>query len=783
MGEVYLAQDTKLDRKVALKILPAAFCLDSERSARFLREAQAASGLNHPNICTIHEIDDDSERPFIAMEYIEGKTLAEMIKDDRLELAQTLDIALQIADALSETHARGIVHRDIKPSNIIVNHRGQVKILDFGLAKKTVVENEAETQQLLSQAGMILGTASYMSPEQARGLALDARTDVWSCGVVLYEMLSGEKPFVGATTTDLLAAILKSEPENVCQMVGGIPPELGRIVWKALRKARDERFQSARDLYADLKELKNQLDVAAARGVSAPLVFASGVSIGVQSAVEVRNSIAVLPFTNLSADAENEYFCDGLAEELLNALAKIEDLQVAARTSAFSFKGKNTKVSEIGNALNVKTVLEGSVRRSGNRLRITVQLVSAADGYHLWSECYDRELRNVFDVQDEITLAVVDALKVKLLGEERAGVLRHYIPDTEAYELFLRGRYYRNKHTIEGLLKAIEYFEKAVDIEPRYAAAHAEIGICFVMLSHFGLSSPHEVFPKGKAAAVRALELDNQSAEGHSALANILFYYEWNWSAAEREFKRAIELNPNDADTRWRFGLFLVSQGIFAKAISEAERAVKLDPLSLLANLYSGFIYLLADQLDRAFKQVARIIELAPSFPWAYWLKGSIYLAQEKYLDAAAALEKAAALGGIPVIKSYLGSAYGFCGKRDEALGVLKELLETKKQHFNAAFNIARIYNGLGDIDSACEWLAKSVDERNGEIVLLSAAGQGGMRNVWRTTLRADTRYQDILRRVGLPAAEIARNRAKPGADESPTEIILGDISGAKRPE
>ncbi|PYS75032.1 MAG: protein kinase, partial [Acidobacteria bacterium] len=336
MGEVYLAQDTKLDRKVALKILPAEFREDSERVARFLREAQAASGLNHPNICTIHEINDESDLTFIAMEYIDGKMLAEKIKGDRFDLAQTLDIALQITDALAEAHARGIVHRDIKPSNIMVNGRGQIKILDFGLAKKTVAESEAETQQFLSQAGTILGTASYMSPEQARGQALDARTDVWSFGVVLYEMVTGERPFVGETTSDLLAAILKNEPEDVCKFNNEIPAELGRIVLKMLRKARDERFKNAKDLYADLKELQKHLEVAAARGVTMWPGAAHGFSVGVQAVVEARNSIAVLPFTNMSADAQNEYFCDGLAEELLNALAKIKDLKVAARTSAFS---------------------------------------------------------------------------------------------------------------------------------------------------------------------------------------------------------------------------------------------------------------------------------------------------------------------------------------------------------------------------------------------------------------------------------------------------------------
>ena len=822
MGEVYLAEDTKLHRRVALKILPAEFSEDSQHAARFLREAQAASALNHPNICTIHEINDENELPFIAMEYVEGETLSERIKDDGLDLAETLDIAMQIADALAEAHAHGIVHRDVKSANIIVNRRGQVKILDFGLAKKISTKNEAATQQLLSQAGMILGTVAYMSPEQARGLAVDAGTDVWSFGVVLYEMLTGKKPFSGATTTDLLAAILRNEPEDLYRLNHDVPAELERIVLKTLRKARDQRYESAKDLFADLKQLKKDLDLAAARNMSepaseqfearisrrmpVPAAIAGGPtaeqnrpdtaggggpgarsitseSWAPRSIAEATNSIAVLPFTNMSADPENEYFCDGLAEELLNALAKIEELKVAARTSAFSFKGKTANVSDIGSTLGVRTVLEGSVRKSGNRLRITVQLISAADGYHMWSERYDREMKDIFDVQDEITLAVVDALKVKLLGEEKAVVLRRHIENTEAYELYLKGRYYNNKHTIEDWLKGIEYFEKAIEIEPEYAPAYAQIGLSYITLSFFGLSSPHETLPKGKEVVTRALEIDDRLAEGHAALANILFYYEWDWAAAEREFKRAVKLNPNDANTRWRLGLFLVSRERFDKAIKEGERAVALDPLSLPTNLYAGFIYLLADQLDGALKQVARMIELEPNFHGSYWLEGAVYMAQEKYEEAVAALEKSMALGGTPLVKSYLGCAYGLWGKRAEALGVLNELLETRERHYTNAFSIARVYNGLGEIGSACTWLEKTVAERNGEIVFLNVGTKAGTRKMWRKSLRADPRYRDILRSIGLPTSEIAQSKAADEASEAPTAIVSPNPADSKMPE
>jgi len=424
MGEVYLAQDTKLDRKVALKILPADVAAHQERMRRFVQEAKSASALNHPNIITIHEIDQTDSVHFIATEFIDGETLRERMRIAPMKLSEVLDVATQIASALSAAHAAGIVHRDIKPQNIMVRRDEIVKVLDFGLAKlveQTPLDAEAETRmQVQTQAGMIVGTVAYMSPEQARGMEVDARTDVFSIGVVMYEMLAGESPFAGETTSDVIAAILTTEPKPPSSFNQEIPAELDRIVDKTLAKKRDERYRNAKDLLADLRQLQRRLEfeVEAEREFGVTRSTAESDRSATRndeatsvSTTEPRNSIAVLPFTNLSADPENEYFCDGLAEELLNALSKIDDLKVAARTSAFSFKGKNVKTGEIGNALNVKTVLEGSVRKSGNRLRITVQLINAVDGYHLWSEKYDREMKDVFDVQDEITLAVVEALK------------------------------------------------------------------------------------------------------------------------------------------------------------------------------------------------------------------------------------------------------------------------------------------------------------------------------------------------------------------------------------
>ena len=460
MGEVFLAQDTKLDRKVALKILPPEFAKDKDRMSRFVREAKSASALNHPNIITIHEIGESDGTHFIATEFIDGKTLNDYAKSNPLNYKSALEIAIQVASALDDAHSAGIVHRDIKPDNVMVRSNGLVKLLDFGIAKLSVANTSSEDAtaiQAQTQAGIIIGTPQFMSPEQARGKGVDHQTDIFSFGVVFYEMLSGSSPFAGETVSDIIAAVLTKEAKPL----ENIPSELAAIVQKTLQKDKQKRYQTAKDLLDDLKEVKQDLEIQSRLGRNSAPNFAEPKTQILKAAEtaenETQNSIAILPFTNMSADEENEYFCDGLAEELLNALAKIEDLKVAARTSAFSFKGKNVEVGQIGKKLNVNTVLEGSVRRSGNKLRITVQLINDSNGFHLWSERYDREMRDIFDVQDEITLAVVEALKLKLFGDEKAELLKRGTENAEAYQLYLKGRFFSNKFTVQGIEKPLNY--------------------------------------------------------------------------------------------------------------------------------------------------------------------------------------------------------------------------------------------------------------------------------------------------------------------------------------
>jgi serine/threonine-protein kinase len=776
MGEVYLAEDTQLERKVALKILPETFAQDRERMGRFVREARSASALNHPNIITIHEIGASGDTHFIATEYIEGETLHTRLGNQPVSLKAALEIAIQVASALDAAHRAGIVHRDIKPENVMIRPDGLVKILDFGIAKQSSrpaaavgsdlseppaaagglsVDAEAATAiKSGTSAGMIIGTASYMSPEQARGKVVDARSDIFSFGVVLYEMLAGRKPFAGENSLDLIGSILTDEPLPLSQFLPEVPQQIEQIVNKTLRKNREERYQTAHDLLLDLKRLQRRLEFEAELGRTSPPHQSGAAQTQIVRAettakTEARNSIAVLPFANMSNDPENEYFCDGLAEELLNALAKIEDLKVAARTSAFSFKGKNTNVSEIGQALSVKTVLEGSVRKSGSRVRITVQLINATDGYHLWSERYDREMEDIFDVQDEITQAIVEALKLKLFGKEKALVMKRYTDNTEAYELFLKGRYYFSKHTGGGWRKALEYFEQAIEKEPDYAPAYAWISISLTHAWYFGVLSADEAVPKSKSAANRAREIDSDLAEAHIALGNIHFYNEWDWQKAEQAYKRAIEINPNSADAGMWYGLFLTSRERFDEAINEGRRTVELDPLSLFLNLNVGWIYLFAGRLGDTLAQVRRMIEIEPNFNGAYWQMGMVHLLEGRYQEAREEYRKAVALGSYPTTLSILGVACARLGKRDEAIDVLNQLLEMKQQQPVAAFDIARVYGGLDENDKTFEWLEKAIEERNGELVFLNLETKIGTGDMFGKDIRRDPRFAELVRRVG----------------------------------
>ncbi len=735
MGVVYKAEDTRLARHVALKFLPEKLAEHHQALERFQREARAASALNHPNICTIHDIGESEGQPFIAMELLEGQTLCHRIESKALETAEVLELGIQIADALDVAHSKGIIHRDIKPANIFITHRGQAKVLDFGLAKSltsTAADPEGVTQNV-TQSGTLLGTVDYMSPEQASGKPLDHRTDLFSFGVVLYEMTTGRHPFSGSSVPDTLASIISKHPDPIARYVRNSSDQVGRIVDKLLAKSPDDRYQSAKGLNADLRRLKRELDSG---GVT---TVAPGIETTEQS------SIAVLPFVDMSRDKEEEYFCDGLAEELINALTKLENLRVVARTSAFSFKDKGLDVREIGRKLDVKTVLEGSLRKAGNRLRITAQLINVADGYHLWSERYDREMEDIFEIQDDITLKIVDALRIRLVGDQEEIVAKRHTDNVDAYSLFLKGKHHLYKLTRDGINKSIEYFELALSLDDSYALAHSGLGMSYAALGVIGWEAPGEVMPKGKREAEKALNLDDTIPEVHHSLGMILHWYEWDWEGAEREYKKAIRLRPDDASLRTMYTEFLGEMNRSVDAMSEAEKALALDPVLPEANRILALALLYRRQYDAAIEQCRKGIELDPGRIGFYWHLAPAHIAKGEYTSALEASKAGLNLDkNDPICQAFLASAYALMGNEANAVRILNECEGKRERDYFPSAMIAMITCSLGEKDQTFEWLEKAYDEKEGLLVLLNNYP------FW-DPIRNDPRFQDLLRRMSFP--------------------------------
>ncbi|MGE0130691.1 MAG: protein kinase [Blastocatellales bacterium] len=737
MGEVWLAEDTRLKRKVALKLLPAEFTNDADRLRRFEQEALAISALNHPNIITIHEIGESDAGRFIVMELVSGQTLR-AIAAEPVALDSLIAWGVQLAKALQVAHAAGITHRDIKPDNIMLRDDGYVKILDFGLARlmpTTATDSEAATLMRQTTPGALLGTVAYMSPEQTRGETVTHASDIFSLGIVFYELAAGRHPFKADSLVGMLHSINSQSPEPPARLNPDIPGALESLILRMLEKEGRLRptaaevdqalSESAQAADSDSTTRRQQSALYAPEATAAP-------------------SIAVLPFANISNDPDNEYFCDGLAEELLNALSKIEALRVAARTSAFSFKGKETDIREIGQKLNVGAVLEGSVRKAGNRLRITAQLVNVADGYHLWSERYDRELQDIFDIQDEITLAIVDALKVKLLGAEKAAVTKRYTDNTEAYQLYLQGRFHFSKWTEEGFRKAIKCYEQALAHEPNYAPAFGGLAYCYYCLWWFGHLPPAESEPKAREAITKALALDPALAEAQLTLANIKFYFERDWPGAERKFKQALELSPNSAEATSQYGLFLGVMGRQAEAVAQGMRALELDPLSLVTNIIVGWIFWTVGQADQMLAQGRKLIELEPNFFGGHTLLGVGYWILGDYEQAISHLQKAVNLGDRRALSS-LGCFYGIVGEQDRARQTLEELQALSAQRYVQRYDLAIVHAGLGEMDRAFELLEQAYEQREGILVFLK---QVALRI---PGLNADPRLADLMRRIGLP--------------------------------
>ncbi len=730
MGVVYKARDSRLGRTVALKFLAADRVAEPSLRQRFHHEAQAAAALDHPNICTVYEIDERDGETFLAMAFVDGPTLREKIEQRPLGLEEAIGIAIQIGEGLEAAHERGIVHRDVKSANILLTPSGQARITDFGLA--TLADRTRLTQE-----GAIVGTPQYMSPEQARGEVVDRRSDLWSLGVVLYEMVCGQLPFGGETAPAAVFAVLHKEPEPLTALRSRVPMELDRIVAKALAKNPAERYQHAADILVDLRSVRRLLESRS--GTSAADRAAADTSAGRKAGLP---AIAVLAFNDMSPERDQEYFCDGIAEEILNGLARIEGLHVASRTSAFRYKGQAIDIGEIGRQLKVDTLLEGSVRKSGDRLRITAQLINVADGFHLWSERYDRTVEDVFAIQDEISQAVVAKLRVQLVGEQP--LIQRRAANVEAYNLNLKGRHWGNKFTGQGWRKAIECFERAIIEDPNYASPHAGLAVAYTYLAIHGWARPREVMPSAKTFALKALELDQTLAEAHFALAYVREFYEWDWQGAESEYQRAIELSPKDALSRIWHADLLVYTGRADAAFAEAHRAWELEPVSEEVNRMMVYISFVTGRYDEAVAHGQKAVELYPHGAGAHNLLGFAYAHKGQYQEAIRSLQEASTLaGGDPLFTWGLGYVYALQGRRSEAVAIVERLEPPRSKSYFSPTLIAGLYGALGELDRAFQFLETAYEERDGFLVTIGADPTYG-------SLRADPRCQAMLKKINL---------------------------------
>ncbi|MBA2527038.1 MAG: protein kinase [Pyrinomonadaceae bacterium] len=813
MGEVYLAEDTKLDRKVALKILPAAVAADQERMRRFVQEAKAAAALNHPNIAHIYEIGEADGTYFIAMEYVEGATLRQMVHRERTPLDKFLRYLAQVAEGLAKAHDAGIVHRDLKPDNVMVTRDGYAKILDFGLAKlleRTKPESAAEMSEAAtammpaqhSTPGVVMGTVGYMSPEQARGQTIDQRSDIFSFGCILYEAAAGRRAFEGDSVIDTLHKIIYEPAPAIPDLNPSAPAELQRIIRKCLAKEPGKRYQSIRDAANDLEELLEELkgtgemhrSVAppskattggAARstqsgrlaaestaqishppassaeylvtefkrhkiaGLLVILVVAAAV-VGVMSYLRARNtevaidSLAVLPFVNQTRDPETEYLSEGLAESLIYRLSQLPNLKVSPTSSVFRYKGREIDPREVGNELGVSAVLTGRITQRGDRLTISAELIDVRHNKLLWGEQYDRKTSELLATQREIARQIAENLKLKVSGQER-GLAKHYTESNEAYQLYIKGRFYWNKRNAEAFRKAIEYFKQAIEHDPNYALAYAGLADAYVLFPVYAAGSPQESYPKAQAAARKALEIDDTLAEAHTSLAMALVKNDWNFAESNREFQRAIELNPNYATAHQWYGLhYLVATGRFDEAIAEGKRAEQLDPLSLIINTDLGSTYLMARQYDNAIEQFRKALEMDQSFYNAQWRLGTAYAMKGSFQEAIAEYQKARQQNDDPQVLALLAHAYAASGQRYEALRMLDQLKGISKQRYVSAYSFALVYAGLGERDQALQWLEQGYQNRDWQTSHLKV-------DPMLDNLRPDPRFNDLLRRAGLP--------------------------------
>ena len=811
MGEVYLAQDTKLDRKVAIKFLNEDFSKDGEKLRRFIQEAKAASALNHPNILTVYEIGEVDSKHYISTELIDGKTLREHLRHkDPLLLNTILNVGIQVAEALSAAHQAGIIHRDIKPENIMLRTDGYAKVLDFGLAKLSEERlvgtgpEDATRAQVNTTPGIVMGTVSYMSPEQARGNPTDTRTDLWSLGVVLYEMVAQRIPFSGETVNHTIVAILEKEP----QQLASTSPELQRIIRKALTKDLDMRYQSARDLLIDLKNLRRDLDIQgelersivpnsdaatslnenATKVYATDSVRATGIDRGATTkdanrssssleyaVTQVRthklataliglvilavvstlgyfafasrltsknqiNSIAVMPFINASSNADIEYLSDGMTETLINTLSQLPGLSVKARSSVFRYKGKEVDPQTVGSELNVQAILNGRVVQRGEGLTLYLSLVDTRTGNQLWGEQYNRKQTDLLALQTDVGRDVATKLKTRLSGAEEQKVAKNYTQNDEAYQLYLQGRYFWNKRTPETIKKSIDYFQKAIEKDPNYALGYAGLSDGYALLVYYHGATAEEAFPKAREAALKALSLDDNLPEAHNAYGFVLILQDYDYDGAEREYRRVIELNPNYGLAHQNLGVMLNRVGRHEEGMAELRQGLELEPLSIIMNRLYGDILLCARRYDEALTQFTKTLELDPTFPTTYLSLSALYQATGKYGESVESYAKYQDLSGKSQTAKLARETFAAKGWQ----GYLQEMTGAHRPEGVSPYTAATFFAQLGDKDQAFGEMNKAFAERDALLLYIKIDPRVD-------PLRSDPRFQELLRRMRFP--------------------------------
>jgi TolB-like protein/Tfp pilus assembly protein PilF/predicted Ser/Thr protein kinase len=767
MGEVYRAYDERLERDVALKVLHAGMLTGDAARKRFRKEALALSKLNHPNIATVHDFDTQEGLDFLIMEHVAGETLSEKVHGGSLAEKEVVRLGLQLSEGLAAAHEQGIIHRDLKPGNTRLTLDGRLKILDFGLAK--LVHSPAETTTLtgsMYETSSLVGTLPYMAPEQLRGAPVDGRTDIWSAGALLYKMATGRSAFPETESARLITSILTIAPTAPRGVNQHLSSSLENIILKCLEKDPEDRYQSAKELAVDLRRLLlpstvihripqrglgagMRISLAAASAVALLLALILGLNIrglrdqlfGGKTHGPIR-SLAVLPLANLSGDHEQEYFADGMTEALITDLCKIRSLKVIARASSMRYKEEKKTLPQVARELGVDGIVQGSVMRAGNRVRISTQLIYATTDQHIWAESYERDFTDILGLQGEVAQAIANEIRAQVTPQEQVRLATAQPVNTEAYQLYLKGRFFWSKATEEDYRVSKKYFDHALEIDPNYALALAGLANYFWATDEL---SPQVAMPRAKDYALRALAIDDTLSDAHTTLANVKFNADWDWQSAEKQFERASELNPNDAEGHRAYSVFLSAMGRPQEALTEIRTAQRLDPLSLITSSDVGWAYYFARQYDRAIEQCQETLELDPNFVGAHDCLGSAYLAKGNYVRAIEECQRATAGSGNDLLRAAgLGRAYALAGRAAKAKEVLQKLHSASERRYVPPYFLATVYASLGEMDQAFSWLEKAYDVRDTNLTWLKVDDAVD-------PLRSDARFRELLSRIGLP--------------------------------